>query len=318
MPPRAARARVRPAAGADALTAAVLSAELEVEAVARAEDIAAGLIPPWARRSLHPWELAARVNFAGIDDDVERAVGALTVALADQRAAFLVLLAADLRRAGAGGSRAVLERLLGLEVAGLNSIDGFEVLLATSARDLAAALEAHARRAAARVANEAALQGASLSPVELPAATRARLDLLGARMATTPHLEALRAAKEAAAVLPIDDMAPGAVVDAAAGAVEGMADSPLEAEARRGVSSADGMGRLAQADAGPQPTTIYASELLDSATCGPCSLVDGRTYATVAEARRDYPFGIYRLCEGGTRCRGACVFVWSSEATPTT
>jgi len=57
----------------------------------------------------------------------------------------------------------------------------------------------------------------------------------------------------------------------------------------------------------------YASELLDRNTCTPCAQVDGREYATWADALVDYPTGQYRLCEGGTRCRGVVVMVSARE-----
>jgi hypothetical protein len=61
---------------------------------------------------------------------------------------------------------------------------------------------------------------------------------------------------------------------------------------------------------------VYASELLDSATCDPCRAVDGRRYVDVNEARSDYPSGGFRECRGGPRCRGTVVVVLASETAP--
>lgn len=61
------------------------------------------------------------------------------------------------------------------------------------------------------------------------------------------------------------------------------------------------------------PHSIYASEVLDSATCDPCRTVDEREYASMAEARRDYPTGGYSLCSGGPRCRGTVIVVLAAE-----
>jgi hypothetical protein len=58
-----------------------------------------------------------------------------------------------------------------------------------------------------------------------------------------------------------------------------------------------------------EPSQVFSSEILDTNTCGPCRAVDGRTYATVAEAAADYPAG-YARCSGGSRCRGVLVFLW--------
>jgi len=60
---------------------------------------------------------------------------------------------------------------------------------------------------------------------------------------------------------------------------------------------------------------LYASELEDTNTCEPCGEVDGTKYASVEEAKRDYPAG-YRLCLGGRKCRGTPVAIASSESAP--
>jgi hypothetical protein len=59
-----------------------------------------------------------------------------------------------------------------------------------------------------------------------------------------------------------------------------------------------------------RPSAIYASELLDVNTCAPCRSVDGKQYASVADADADYPTGGYHACSGGPRCRGTKVAVW--------
>jgi hypothetical protein len=64
----------------------------------------------------------------------------------------------------------------------------------------------------------------------------------------------------------------------------------------------------------PEPGAwFYASELLDRNTCTPCAAVDGREYDSWTDALVDYPTGQYRLCEGGTRCRGTVVMVSARE-----
>lgn len=91
----------------------------------------------------------------------------------------------------------------------------------------------------------------------------------------------------------------------------------LDDYARTAAQGADGLGRQAGAAAIDARPRIYASELLDGATCGPCSMVDGAEYETLERAMADYPTGTYRACEGGPRCRGTLVFVWPTEAPPT-
>ena len=52
--------------------------------------------------------------------------------------------------------------------------------------------------------------------------------------------------------------------------------------------------------------------------CEPCAAVDGTQYATMDDALVDYPGGgIYRACDGGDRCRGTLVAIFSTEDNPT-
>ncbi len=44
--------------------------------------------------------------------------------------------------------------------------------------------------------------------------------------------------------------------------------------------------------------------LTDGRICGECVKVNGTEYASMGDARLDYPAGYYRDCEGGKRCRG--------------
>lgn len=63
------------------------------------------------------------------------------------------------------------------------------------------------------------------------------------------------------------------------------------------------------------PSSIYASELLDNGTCESCIAIDGTEYADMDQASADYPTGGYSDCDGGTRCRGTLVAVYD-EAVP--
>lgn len=52
---------------------------------------------------------------------------------------------------------------------------------------------------------------------------------------------------------------------------------------------------------------MWASELLDENTCEKCAQIDGREYETTAQARVDYPAGVYEDCEAESGCRGTLV-----------
>lgn len=54
---------------------------------------------------------------------------------------------------------------------------------------------------------------------------------------------------------------------------------------------------------GPDPA-VPGEVLTDGRICGECIRVNGTEYASMADARLDYPAGYYRDCEGGKRCRG--------------
>jgi hypothetical protein len=62
--------------------------------------------------------------------------------------------------------------------------------------------------------------------------------------------------------------------------------------------------------------TLFASELLDSNTCGPCIAIDGTSYESVSEAERDYPSGHFKDCDGRERCRGMVIKVYAKVPAP--
>lgn len=88
--------------------------------------------------------------------------------------------------------------------------------------------------------------------------------------------------------------------------------------ARQAANVAHGLGRRDAQTALPEPDEVYASELLDRNTCGPCATVDGTEYGSLEEGLADYPgAGGYYACDGGSRCRGTLVIVWPQEADAT-
>jgi len=79
--------------------------------------------------------------------------------------------------------------------------------------------------------------------------------------------------------------------------------------ARQTINTAHGAGRY-DTIAPMEPAEIYASELLDGATCDRCAAVDGKQYATMAEALVEYETGGYGACRGGSRCRGTLISIY--------
>lgn len=285
------------------------------------EDVTAGAAPVWATRALLPAEIAARVSFAAIDDGVQTAARSIARRLAADREQFLELVSLHLRtRSTPAQVVAELQRVLR---AGMLVVPGVGRLTVAAERAYRAELERLALSGGARAVAEAIAQGVTGLPAPaLSPFASTQIDQAAWRLAATPHLELLRALELEALRLPTPAAA-GAVeslVDALLGVGRGLSPNVLELYGREAAQSADGLGRQAAVEtgaaAGRRPARIYASELLDGRQCIPCGDVDGREYATLADARADYPTGIYRACEGGLRCRGTLVFVWPEEAVP--
>lgn len=93
----------------------------------------------------------------------------------------------------------------------------------------------------------------------------------------------------------------------------GLSDSYLNDMLGGALTQAQNEGRRAVMS--QAPSTIYASELLDLATCAPCAAVDEQEYDTPLASTTDYPTGGYKDCLGGPRCRGTLVAVYD-EAAP--
>jgi hypothetical protein len=269
------------------------------------------------------------VKFADLDQITVQTAGAIARAAETVRQAILEALGVDLADVAAtGDGTAVLARLRQL----LSSTTGATLPGAPAAVDAAAraalvALEAAYSQAAQQIAAEAARQGlpeqllpdvANLLPTRGERQTMAEW----ARRATEhPLTRTLQVAYDATARAvrpgrPVDGFT---ALEAALGAAEDASTAGTEDLARQAAGQAHGAGRARAARETPiEPKEIYASELLDSDTCGPCATVDGRTYDSMASALVDYPSaGGFRGCLGGARCRGTLVFVWPTESDPT-
>ena len=83
------------------------------------------------------------------------------------------------------------------------------------------------------------------------------------------------------------------------------------------LSHAQNKARGAVFDAVPDKE-IYASELIDTPNiCINCEEINGKKYASMADAEEDYPSGGYHLCAGGLLCRGTLVCIAAIEQAPT-
>lgn len=103
-----------------------------------------------------------------------------------------------------------------------------------------------------------------------------------------------------------------AVADTVRSYLAGLSNSYLSDQLGDALTAAQNSGRR-EVFKRNDPTTIYASELLDGNTCEECVAVDGTEYSTLDEAESAYPAGGYSDCLGGPRCRGTLVAVYDEE-----
>lgn len=294
--------------------AAWLSADVELMQA----DLQSGMVPDGVTRPLFTHEL--HTDFAAIETGVDQTSGELARLMQADRQAFINLLAADLANTARNpGSDpvdvAVAARLLQLHAyLGIAAVAGATALVSQAEQRYRQLLEQAAVAGAQRAVDEAARMGVDVAgvKVKLDPLDEYRLDLAARRLAQTPQTDVLDAAAAATYQLPgvpTTRLLPDVVDDLRSLSP----DVLLTTLARPAVQQADGLGRQGAMSVLPVAKSYYASELLDRNTCGPCETVDGKTYATLAEAKADYPAGGYRGCLGGDRCRGTIVAVWGQE-----
>lgn len=288
-----------------------------------AVDAAAGLVPTWAARGLYPHERAARVNFARIVDELDRHAGQITDRMVELRGQYADLVEAEFRRIAAtdGPSEAAYWLMNVDGPMGLAGVPGAQELIDAAGDEFAGTLRQAAREGFGATLEEAAAQGVPVpGGLRMSGQIARELDEFvrrqALRMASGPLGVATRTMREAAYRLPLQDL--DAYVEGVVRAGRESSTRALATDyASAPIHQAHGQGRQVAAQRLPTPANIYASELLDRNTCGPCSLIDGTNYPDLAAARADYPDGRYRECAGGARCRGTLVFVWSTEEGPT-
>jgi hypothetical protein len=165
--------------------------------------------------------------------------------------------------------------------------------------------------AAQRVVDEAASQGANIDPVAsdrkpfgLIAATAA--GLLAGALANAAGREALRRWTPG---MDAEDLSRG-VRDH----LESLSDSFTADNLGGALSHAETTGRMNTMMSGPS-AALYASEVLDANTCGPCHQINGKWLGNSDEPGIEakiaaiYPRG-YVGCLGRDRCRGQVVSIW--------
>lgn len=100
--------------------------------------------------------------------------------------------------------------------------------------------------------------------------------------------------------------------------LEAKSDAEPARRTRGAMTGAQNAGRAQTLRRAPEGA-LYANEVLDRNTCGPCRRIHGRWIANTSDMEtvwRLYPVATgYVDCEGGPNCRGTIVGVWRPEQT---
>jgi hypothetical protein len=258
------------------------------------------------RRQPYAHEVAAAVDFAALEVAYEDAADTLDALflqtwLPEQSAA----LADSIVYTRAGRART---RVTAADMARITAP-------VVGADDLADVLHAVAVQGAGEAVSELAAQGVSLTAPEADA-LRALVTDHATAVATQTADGLSLAASRRAVQLAGTGLTPAELAAEVVGYLDGLAHTWERDQLAGAASQALNAGRLHVFERVEPTTAFYASELLDAATCSACIDADGREYATIAEARADYPSGGYRECAGGPRCRGTIVAVAEAETAP--
>lgn len=250
------------------------------------------------RRDPSEVELAAAVDFAAIEAQHVATRGNVATALVAIRDELTTVAVEQVAAMDTVDPLTLADVLAPVLLAQADSMD---------AGPLVAILVALAAAGVHQVVGEAARQGVELA-ASIDYESRAQTDAsdLMRRMA--------RQVADSAASAARSSVAPGTPGWTAAQVVSehlgSLTSAAAEQAAAGAASRAQNAGRAAAIEAGPV-VSVIASEVLDQSVCGPCLLVDGKEYPSVAAALAEYPAGGYASCEGRERCRGLLIALFA-------
>jgi hypothetical protein len=251
------------------------------------------------RRQPYPQEIDAKVDYAAMDATFVDQRAALVAAVKSAQGAQIDALVSAVEAANGNTSK--------LAALSCDPVD-------------ASLLEPHLQAAATAGTNAAKAEraeqlGAQASAPKMTAAeadtakiTKA-VEEIAAAVATT--LAAGLSAAASRRAVAVAALPPADAATKVRAFLSGLSDAALNTELGGAAMHAYGTGRREFIRVN-SPDAVYASELLDENTCGPCGDVDGSEYATVVESEGDYPWGGgYVDCDGGLRCRGTIIATYS-------
>lgn len=265
----------------------------------------AGLTPEWARRPLSADERRARVRFREIMklEDEFLAIVEPVLELVHRVTVAALLASLPTRPDGTVDPRVLVDALDGLT---RSQPDEVVDAVAAATPEIESALAGTYVSAGLVVIGELKRQGVG---ADLRASNPAggRFYPQAKNAALEPYRRLLSGMQDYAAAP--QNLAAPISKDDIVGMLGEVTTAKAVDQARQGAHAAMNAGRFDTAETAPIEFA-YASELLDERTCDSCAAVDGREYASVAEARADYgDGGGFRACDGGARCRGTAVFV---------
>lgn len=264
------------------------------------------LAPSNAVRPLTDQERKAKVHFADVEDILEwaeKTIREFSEQLHNmiREAILLALLGKNAKNVSPYEAVAALEKLVQEQPATVQAV------VVASVAGIAEVLSQTYSKASGEVIAEAARQGVKDLPKPSPG-DKKRWETAAKAVAAHPWqriLSKVQTELTKPAVLLKDKISRKDVLDV----LDTVKIDGTQDIARQTIHSAAGTGRLETAEE-LEPTEIWASEIMDGNACPACEKVDGKDYATLEDAREDYPFGFYEACHGGARCRGTLVFMY--------
>ncbi len=232
--------------------------------------------------------------------------------------AVAVLVLAYIAHVVAGQIKQLADQVRALLADG--DVEGLAAMTVDSAAGAAllrTSMTAMAATAAKQAAAEAKKQGADVDPVALDA------DALATIAATAAALQAAQlaasaggeAARLAGAGEEVDGDLIALEVD---GFLQTLSETTLTRLLPGAMSAAQNGSRIATFLGGPR-ADLFASEVIDKATCTACKEIDGEYIGSTgddnirSEVAALYPNGGYVDCAGGDRCRGTVVAAYIAD-----
>ena len=278
----------------------------ELEAMLIEAQAAEGLNIPGATRPLFDHELGAQVRFAELDEMQEEAV-------AEAEAQILILtgiIGAVVVREIFGNKAKATPAELAEALARFDQEQPARIreAIEQTAAKLETILAGVYADSSLAVLGEAQRQGVDVEPDPLNA-PRGRYKAPAAAVASHPWQRTTTKLRDTL-LNPAMAFAPEVEKTAVESTLEAVGTDGATDLARQTIHGAHGEGRIDTAGT-LQPDEVFSSELLDGQTCDRCAEVDGKQYESLDDARQEYPFGPYKNCLGGMRCRGTLLFIFN-------